>query len=337
MQVLPLDADTDSSLLTSWHSLLARTDVELEPHLPPAPLDEALPAALSDDLLARFGWLMVDADTVIGYATLELPLLDNPHLAMLDVRVDAGRRRGGVASALIRLAARAAHESGRRTVLVEAVDGSAGAAACSALGAGAALGSTSSMLLLTGLDRDLVDRWISRRGERASGYSLLRWTGPCPEDLLAAFAQLREAMNTAPLGELDLTVEWSPESIRAAERAHARCRRRNLVLCARHDASGELVGLTDILVPAGRPTVAFQEDTVVRPEHRHRGLGRWIKADMLRWLAEAEPQIDRIVTWNATENSAMRAINNELGFAPGDTWTEWQFSVDALLDRLTGR
>lgn len=335
MHVVPLNPDTPRPLLESWHSLHVATDLELEPRVPPAALDEAYESALSDDLLGREGWLMVDGETVIGYALLELPLLDNPHLALIDVRVDIGRRREGVATALIRYAAQAAKQAGRRTVLIEALDGTAGTATCAALGGHSALGSTSSTLWLSRLDRTLVDRWIDQRSERASGYSLVRWIGGCPEELLKPFAQMREAMDTAPKGDLDLTIEWSPESIRAAEEAHKRCHRRNLVLCARDDATGELVALTDVLVPSGRRTLAFQEDTVVRPDHRNRGLGRWVKAEMLRWLAEEEPQLEQIVTWNATENAAMRGINTELGFVAGDTWTEWQFSVDELLSQVS--
>ena len=194
--------------------------------------------------------------------------------------------------------------------------------------------STSSALRLADVDHTLVERWIERRDKRATGYSLVRWIGACPDDLVETFARLREAMDTAPKGELDLTIEWSPESVRAAERSNVRSGRRNLVVCVRHDAAGELVALTDVVVPAGRPAVAHQEDTVVRPDHRNRGLGRWVKAEMLRWLAEKEPQLELIVTWNATENSAMRSINTELGFVPGDTWTEWQFKVDELIRRL---
>jgi GNAT superfamily N-acetyltransferase len=290
---------------------------------------------LSDDLLARTGWLVVDDDGVIGFALLELPLLANPHLGLLDVGVDVGQRRAGVASSLTRLAAQLAQQAGRRSILVESLDATPGGAACAALGGHPALGSTSSTLWLERLDRALVDRWIDRRAERAGSYSLVRWIGACSDDLLKPFAQLREAMETAPKGDLDYTVEWSPASIRAAEAAHARCHRRNLVLCARDDTTGELVALTDVLVPKGRRTVAFQEDTVVRPDHRNRGLGRWVKAEMLRWLADEEPHLEQIVTWNATENAAMRGINTELGFVAGDTWTEWQFDTKELLRRLT--
>jgi GNAT superfamily N-acetyltransferase len=334
VHVTRLHATTPRAIVDSWYALRAATDLELEPHVPPPRFEEALASATSDEQAERLGWLMVDEGAVVGYATLELPLLDNPQLAMLDVRIDAGRRRAGLARTLTRLAASAAQDAGRRSALVEAVDGTAGAAACAALGATAALASTSSTLRLTDLDRSLVEHWMKRRHDRASGYTTVLWSGPCPQDLVEPFAQLREVMNTAPLGDLDMTVEWTPESIRAAERSHIRCGRRNHVLCARHVATGELVGLTDVTIPIARPTIGQQEDTVVRPDHRNRGLGRWLKAEMLTWLAQTEPQLELIVTWNATENAAMLAINTELGFVRDQTWTEWQFAVADLVARL---
>ena len=329
-----LDAHTAPGLLRSWHALHAAIDRELEPHIPPAPYEEALAASLSDENTARRRWLLVEADAVVGSALLEQPLLDNPHLAMLDVRVEAGHRRRGLGTRLIGIGARAAHEAGRRTLLFEAIEGTAADSMLAALGAELALGSTASVLRLADLDRSMVEQWITRRSERAAGYSLVRWIGFCPDEHLEAVAKLREAMNTAPLGELDLVIEWPPGRVRAVERANLRCGWRNYVVVARHDETGDLVGLTDVNVPVGRPTVAFQEDTVVRPDHRNRGLGRWIKAEMLRWLAAEEPQLELIATWNATENAAMLAINVELGFTPAATWNEWQFDVEDLLERL---
>ena len=333
VDILPLDAGTPSALLQSWHRLQAATDRELQPHVPPAPLDEAIATATSDDLMRRHGWLLSEAGAVVGYAVVELPQLENLHLALFDVRIDAGRRRAGLGSLLTALGAQTARRSSRRSMLVEAPDGSAGAAACAALGAKAALGSTPSTLRLADLDRSRLAHWIARRTQRAAGYSLVRWIDSCPNDLVATCASLREAMNTAPMGELDFTIEYNPEILRAVERASQRSRRRNFVVCARDDATGDLVGLTDVIVPIGRPTVGLQEDTVVRPDHRGRGLGRWVKAEMLQWLADEVPTLQQIVTWNATENTAMRAINTELGFVPGDTWVEWQFDVADLVER----
>ena len=334
MRIIPFDAGAPASMLASWHALAVATDDELEPYIPPAPFAEALAGTRDDETRSRQCWLAAEGDAVAGYAVLELPLLDNPHLAMLDIRVDVAHRRAGLGSALAEAAASAAREAGRRTLLIEAVDGSAGAAFCTALKGEVALRSTPSVLTMAELDEALVDRWISRRAERAAGYSLARWIGGCPANLIESFASLREAMNTAPLGTLDLTIEWTPRTVRAAEGAQARVGHRHFVVCARHDASGELVALTDLVVPSRRPTVALQEDTVVRPDHRNRGLGRWVKAEMLRWLAGEEPHVERIVTWNATENDAMRSINTELGFVARDPWAEWQFGIDALTRSL---
>lgn len=330
MRVLPFDEHVSPSVLRSWHDLSRTTDLELEPHLPPPDLGEARAFASSDDLNARRCVLALDDERVVGYAIVKLPLLDNLHLAEIDVRVDPGRRRAGVGTALARTAATAAKDAGRRTLLMEAIEGSAGDAFCASLGGELALSETASMLLLAELDRSRVDDWIARRHERAAGYSLVRWIGPCPEDLVKGFAEIRGSMSTAPLGSLDVEVAWSPGTIRAAERANLLHRHRNLVVCARDDLTGELVALTDVLVPDGRPTMAFQEDTVVRPDHRERGLGRWVKAEMLRWLAAEARNLERIVTWNATDNAAMRSINTELGFVPTGTWNEWQFQADAL-------
>jgi RimJ/RimL family protein N-acetyltransferase len=52
---------------------------------------------------------------------------------------------------------------------------------------------------------------------------------------------------------------------------------------------------------------------VTRPHRGHR-LGLLVKAAMLEWLAEAEPQLERIVTGNAAVNQHMIAINQQLGY-----------------------
>jgi len=52
---------------------------------------------------------------------------------------------------------------------------------------------------------------------------------------------------------------------------------------------------------------------VTRPHRGHR-LGLLVKTAMLDWLAEAEPQLERIVTGNAAVNQHMIAINEELGY-----------------------
>ena len=48
--------------------------------------------------------------------------------------------------------------------------------------------------------------------------------------------------------------------------------------------------------------------------HRGHRLGLLLKAGMLLWLAEAEPQLATVDTWNAESNDHMIAVNEALGY-----------------------
>jgi RimJ/RimL family protein N-acetyltransferase len=101
---------------------------------------------------------------------------------------------------------------------------------------------------------------------------------------------------------------------------------------ARHDQTGEIAGMTRIVVDPNRPTWGFQQLTAVRREHRGHRLGLLVKVAMMDWLAEAEPQIEHIITGNADINDHMIAINADLGYRVLDRWPSWQFDVAKALD-----
>ena len=91
----------------------------------------------------------------------------------------------------------------------------------------------------------------------------------------------------------------SPEVTRAFDIAQAAHGRRVYRVAARHRGSGELVGHTVLVVESERPGWGWQFDTSVVRAHRGHRLGLLLKADMLRWLADAEPQLRIVDTWNA--------------------------------------
>ncbi|HEU4910767.1 MAG TPA: GNAT family N-acetyltransferase, partial [Actinomycetes bacterium] len=107
----------------------------------------------------------------------------------------------------------------------------------------------------------------------------------------------------------------------AAQLAHGR-RMRQLV--ARHKESGVLAGHTVVGVESDRPWYGDQFDTSVLREHRGHRLGLLLKIGMLRWLAEVEPQLRMIDTWNAGSNEHMIAVNEALGYEVVATATEYQ-------------
>jgi len=54
-------------------------------------------------------------------------------------------------------------------------------------------------------------------------------------------------------------------------------------------------------------------DTAVARDHRGHRLGVALTIDMMRWLAEAEPQLEGVTTWNNVDNTPMINVNEALG------------------------
>ena len=61
--------------------------------------------------------------------------------------------------------------------------------------------------------------------------------------------------------------------------------------------------------------------------HRGHRLGLLLKLDMLRWLAEAEPQVEQIDTWNAESNDHMIGVNEALGYRVMGRGLEFQKKI----------
>ena len=111
-------------------------------------------------------------------------------------------------------------------------------------------------------------------------------------------------MNDAPRPEGHGESRFTVEELRALEDASAAAHQDWWNVGVRHDASGELIGISDLYLPANRPWMAFQGDTGVRPDHRGHGLGAWMKAVNHLRLAAERPSIEWVQTWNAAEQRA---------------------------------
>ena len=164
------------------------------------------------------------------------------------------------------------------------------------------------------LDAGLLDALAAEATAAAGEYELLRFAGAVPDDLLEPIAVLTESINDAPLDDLEMEDEKFPvERIRAYEQAQAAGGWQLRRLVARHRGTGALAGHTVTAVDRERPTIGDQHDTAVARNHRGHRLGLLLKAEMLRWLAEEEPQLETVDTWNAESNGPMVAVNERLG------------------------
>ena len=165
------------------------------------------------------------------------------------------------------------------------------------------------------LPAGLVEAAIADAAAYATDYELVRIEGNSPEELLPMLTELTAAINDAPLDQLDVEDEvFTVDRVRDYENATLSSGYRLLRLVARHRRTGEAAGHTVVAVDTERPELAHQHDTSVARAHRGHRLGLLLKAEMLRWLAESEPQLTSISTWNAESNSHMIAVNERLGY-----------------------
>jgi mycothiol synthase len=135
-------------------------------------------------------------------------------------------------------------------------------------------------------------------------------------------------MNQQPRGRLEVNDErMTPERLREVERFSLTEHATRWKTFLRERATGAFVGLTDIGLDTQRPEFAQQGNTGVFPEHRGRGLHRWLKAAMLQRLLDERPAVRLVRTTNADSNAAMRRINGELGIAAYSSACVWQLAT----------
>ena len=107
---------------------------------------------------------------------------------------------------------------------------------------------------------------------------------------------------------------FSADRIAAYETAQLNAGLRLHRYLARHRTTGELAGNTVVAVEEERPHIGHQQDTSVVASHRGHRLGLLLKTAMLLHLADAEPQVRTIDTFNAESNDHMIAVNEDLGY-----------------------
>jgi len=263
--------------------------------------------------------------SVAGWYRLELPELENLDQADLLLVVHPAQRRHGLGHALLEHAAARAAANGRTVLSGQVRLGSDGEPFARAVGAEQGLVDVQRVMDLQATGRDRLARLRADAEQKAAGYSLVSWTGQVPEEFIDRAAALYAALNDAPHDPRDAPAVWDARRVR--ERVNALrpvYGLRTYAVAARHDATGELAGFSEVAVDPSDPGWGHQMLTGVTRAHRGHRLGLLVKAAMAQWLKAAEPQLERIQTWNAESNRYMIAVNEALGYtvlgAPGRSW-----------------
>jgi GNAT superfamily N-acetyltransferase len=267
----------------------------------------------------------------VGYLKLELPQRDNLGNVNVELHVLPTHRRRGVGRALHAHAVARTRALGRQRVLgaTAAAPTAAGPAFAAAMGAAAALPEFRSRLDLDAVDETLLDRLVKESWTCADGYRIVRWRDTTPEDIVADVAYLDGRLNVdAPTGDMAWEAENTDAAqIRAIEAAIRANGRHSYHSGAVHEGSGRLAAWTHLVLIGGQHRHAWQNITIVDPEHRGHRLGMIVKIENLRYARSHEPGLEVIDTFNAAANDHMIAINESMGFRKVDGWTQWQLTL----------
>ncbi|WP_034269080.1 GNAT family N-acetyltransferase [Actinospica robiniae] len=325
MEIRPfLGADADPSELKQRYELYAEDRRSVFPGFPIQAYEQYVAAAaacppstvaLSEGLppvAPPLQWSAWQGERLIGSVGVSLVEEDGTLVAVPRIEVAADHRRRGVGTALLHRLVSAAQARGCTTLVADAVRiGSAGALWANRVGFRTTQIFSWQMLHIPDIE---PARWQLRT---PAGYRLERWTAATPEPLVAAFARARNAIADSPLGDTSLVhPTWTVERLRRVEAEIAADGDTWHCVVAMHERTGDVAAFTELLRDPVRPALSWQRDTAVVRAHRGLGLARTVKAAMLRWLSAEVPGLDRVVTSTAAENTAMRRVNEQVGYLP---------------------
>jgi len=265
----------------------------------------------------------MDPDTIVASMEIWYSTYDNLSNAFMQPVVLPSWRHRGIGSALVDLGEAWARTNGRVWLMTGTREGHAASEEfADHHGYVPALREVMRRQVLADVDHDSVARELAAAREAAADYELIRTTGSLSDDLMIGLLEVEQAMNDAPRDDSAWEDEIpSLERLRAIEHGRVLRGSTRYTVIARRRSDDAIAGQTTITVHPDAPTYGHQQITAVARGHRGHRLGMLLKADMLTWLAEAEPQLETIDTGNAGSNDLMISINEKLGYrVTGATW-----------------
>jgi GNAT superfamily N-acetyltransferase len=328
MDIVEVDVH-DEAALRECHAVGSASIAHDRPHAVSRTID-----ALADWVREPSAWhravlfAACDDGCMVGVAELGLSLQDNTHLADLEIHVLPQIRRRGIGRALHAAADRRRLAEGRTSLLCE-VFVPVGRSDSPGLAFARELGYVSvhvedHLMLPLPMPGDAVLALAERVVTSSEAYELLTWVNRCPDELAAEYCQLRTRMSDdMPIGEIDYQpIVYTEERMRAEEERIARSYVQ-VVAAARCRSDGVLGGYSQVCLAHGTDR-AYQDDTLVMPEHRGHRLGTALKLATLEIVQRDHPGRRTFHTWTDPDNRAMYRTNTDFGFVPVERMHEMQ-------------
>jgi len=336
MEIRPfLGVDAAEDELRQWYELNAENSGSVFPGFPVRSYRSfALSAREPEDHLGpRRIWAAWDGRRLVGIATLAYPRDDERAPAFPKLIVIPGERRRGVATALLRALVADVRAQGRARLRNEQVRiGGAGAAWAVAVGFAEVNRNAWQMLQVQDVDPEAWNVPVP------AGFRLERWADAAPEALVSSFAEARNAILDAPsVDPADERREWTAERVRADEAGVRATEDDYRFVVAVHEETGAVAALTGMVLTPGRTDLCWQRDTAVVGKFRGLGLGRSVKAAMMRELLADFPALQRVITSTAAQNAAMIRVNEQVGYVPYAEIGTFEATLEDIEAALAGQ
>ncbi|WP_144791318.1 GNAT family N-acetyltransferase [Kocuria palustris] len=183
------------------------------------------------------------------------------------------------------------------------------------------------------LPQEELDRLTSEvlASQGAGDYRTHAWQDEAPEHWLDSLARLHARIPSDSFAGPEVwdPEPWDAQRVRRTEALRREDGDRSLMSVVEHIPTGELVGMTEVVIPQPHRGAGLQDETVVLREHRGRRLGLRLKLENLRQIARTAPEVEAIFVWTHSGNTRMNWVNRRLGARVVGRSAVWQREIGA--------
>jgi GNAT superfamily N-acetyltransferase len=341
IHIAPFDPHTASDeLWAAFNATRRAIAVELWPDEPVLDDAETRREILTTNPMVEFRrWVAMEGDEVAGSirAAFRRPGTpdeeDYARFIWAGGGVRANSRRRGVGTLLLREVHQLMHALDK-TMLTMTTHAAPGHAFIKHVGAVEKHCTVEQRAAFADLDWPVLRQWED--GVTAQGLIWQRHAGRVPRDVLITLLPVfTELFADVPLGGLETgPIRWEMngydlwyETLERIGGAH------HLVLLRAPD--GTVAGLSEAGWDIRVPCIVRQQLTAVARSWRGRGVGRALKAAMLRQVHQTHPEATVIGTNNAEVNAPILSINARVGFKVAWRNVDYQVTRTMLDNRLS--
>ncbi len=269
----------------------------------------------------------------VNFVTEKAPNYEaTKHTCDVVLKVSKSHRRQGLGSKLLGMATTIAMKK-NCTSLHTFTSHETGKVFLGALEGEVAIEAAENRLKMAEVDWDMIEAWDKEGPERAPDVKLETFED-VPEEYIEPYCEIyTDLMNQQPLGELDFEEKTTPEKRRVQEK-ETRDKGCQWFTRITREANGDISGTTEIFYIPEEPHKMHQMLTGVNEKYRGKGLGKWLKANMLLHIRDQYPEVKTIVTGNADSNAPMLSINERMGFKRYLGETVYKFQIKDLCEKL---